>query len=173
MDQKSMTEPFTASPGQGSAKPGTLTVEQLFDQLPPHWSRILASLMRLVVWGLLFALLYVLRSFFLLIFLTFVFAYLQSHAEQALAPYWSRRGLRVSIVGLVFLAILAGIGSFVVPRVIEQAAVVADNYPKYIALIDSEIVELSEAYPVLRAALPPAPTRGPDEHPEVHNSPTL
>ena len=42
--------------------------------LPPPWDRIFSLGTRIFVWALIFAILYVLRPFFLLVFLTFVFA---------------------------------------------------------------------------------------------------
>ena len=44
--------------------------------LPPPWDRIFPLATRIFVWGLLAGVLYLLRSFFLLIFLTLVFAYI-------------------------------------------------------------------------------------------------
>jgi peptide/nickel transport system permease protein len=60
------------------------------------------------VWGLLLAVLYLLRPFLLLIFLTFVFAYIQAHGVDGLAHRIRNRPLRVVIVGLVVLGTLFG-----------------------------------------------------------------
>ncbi|NLW81079.1 MAG: hypothetical protein GXY42_05330, partial [Desulfovibrionales bacterium] len=40
--------------------------------------RIVPNLIRVMVWGGVFTVLFILRSFFLLLFLTFVFGYIQS-----------------------------------------------------------------------------------------------
>ena len=64
--------------------------------------KILKVASSIFVWSLIAGCLYILRSFFLLIFLTFVFAYIQSRAVEKLQPFCSRRGVRVVFVGLVF-----------------------------------------------------------------------
>ncbi len=118
-----------------------------FEQLMPLLTRVF-------VWGLIFAALYILRSFFLLIFLTFVFSYIQSHATNRLSPYLRSRTLRVILVAIVFLGILVGIGSFSVPRIKEQAAVFASQYSSYLKRMDEELVRMSDDYPVLNQVLP-------------------
>ncbi|MBK9129682.1 MAG: hypothetical protein IPM13_18135, partial [Phycisphaerales bacterium] len=54
-------------------------LERSHRSLPPPWDRIFSLGTRFLVWTLLFGILYILRPFFLLIFLTFVFAYIQAH----------------------------------------------------------------------------------------------
>ena len=82
--------------------------------LPPPWDRIFPLGTRLLVWGLLFGVLYILRSFFLLIFLTFVFAYIQSTSVRSLTSVIKNRALRVVIVAAVFLSALIAIGIFLI-----------------------------------------------------------
>ena len=53
--------------------------------LPPPWDRIFSLTTRCFVWALLIAVLYILRPFLLLVFLTFVFAYIQAHGVEGLA----------------------------------------------------------------------------------------
>lgn len=149
------------------------SIEAIFDSLPPQWSRVFAVLLRTLVWCLLFALLYLLRSFFLLLFLTFVFAYLQSSAEETVGERVSSRRLRVSLVGLGFLGILIAVGWLVIPRVIEQAQTFAANYKSYLSSVDEHIVALGETYPVLRSVLAPQPESMLGRDPATNKSPTV
>jgi predicted PurR-regulated permease PerM len=89
--------------------------------LPPPWDRIFSLGTRTFVWGLLLAVLYILSPFLLLIFLTFVFAYIQAHGVDGLAHRIRSRPLRVVIVGLVFLGTLFATGFTLAPQVNEQA----------------------------------------------------
>ncbi|MCB0329579.1 MAG: AI-2E family transporter [Bdellovibrionales bacterium] len=111
-------------------------------------------LTRIAVWGLLFSILYFLRSFFLLIFLTFVFAYIQGKAVNRLEKVISNRSIRVVAVCALFLGILIAIGFYIVPVFRSQAEIFAKNYPTYVERLDSEIIELSTQYDMLRPLLP-------------------
>jgi hypothetical protein len=74
--------------------------------LPPPWDRIFSLATRAFVWALLLSILYLLRPFLLLIFLTFVFAYIQAHGVEGLRHRIKNRPLRVTLVALVFLGTL-------------------------------------------------------------------
>lgn len=106
------------------------------------------------VWLGFAAVLFLLRSFFLLIFLTFVFSYIQSSAELKLARYIPRRGMRVTFVGICFLGIIVGLSSMIAPKVIEQTKLFVSKYPLYIDRLDKEIIDLAKDYPLLSGALP-------------------
>ena len=107
--------------------------------LPPPWDRIFSLGTRTFVWALLIATLYLLRPFLLLIFLTFVFAYIQAHGVDGLAHRIKNRPLRVLIVGLVFLGTLFATGFTLVPQVNEQATTFWKDKDKYIADADKEL----------------------------------
>lgn len=123
-------------------------------ELPPPWDRVFSFATRLFVWCLFFSILYFLRSFFLLIFLTFVFSYIQAHGADVLSKRIRPRGLAVALVGIAFLGIVFAIGSFVIPRVTYEANLFADNYSSYLQKIDAEIVSLSEKYPLVKNIIP-------------------
>ena len=89
----------------------------LFRSLPHPWNLVLTHAATVLAWGLLFGLIFLLRSFFLLLFLTFVFAYIQAGGVTRLAPYLGNRTLRVVLVGLFILGILSATGIFLVPKV--------------------------------------------------------
>ena len=109
---------------------------------------------RLFVWGLFFLLIYILRSFFTLIFLTFIFAYIQANGVQRLKPYLRRRAPRVVAVALLFVGIWVSIGVFLVPRVQDQANLFANKYPQYLQTFDSTLVNLSEEYSAIAQLFP-------------------
>ena len=107
--------------------------------LPPPWDRIFSLTTRCFVWGLLIAVLYILRPFLLLVFLTFVFAYIQAHGVEGLAHRIKNRPLRVVIVGLVFLGTLFATGFTLLPQVQQQANAFLTNREEYIADADKEL----------------------------------
>ena len=102
-------------------------------------SKLLSIGARLVVWGGLFGIVYILRSFFLLMFLMFVFSYIQSHVVNHLKGFISSRPLRVTIVGILFLAIVVAISSFLVPYIKTQAVNTIKNTPEYIKTSDKHL----------------------------------
>ncbi|MCA8944195.1 MAG: AI-2E family transporter [Planctomycetes bacterium] len=108
-------------------------------RLPQPWERIFGLGSRLFVWGLLFSILYILRPFFLLVFLTFVFAYILEHGVQGLEHRIRRRAVRVILVSAVFLGTLITIGVFLAPHFKDQASKLGDNYPTYLSKIDDQL----------------------------------
>jgi predicted PurR-regulated permease PerM len=121
--------------------------------LPPPWDRIFSLVTRLFVWGLLIAVLYVLRPFMLLVFLTFVFAYIQAHGVDGLAHRIKNRPIRVVIVGLVFLGSLFATGFTLAPQVEQQLTTFYNNRHKYTVDADKELDTFFRQYPSLHASL--------------------
>jgi predicted PurR-regulated permease PerM len=121
--------------------------------LPPPWDRIFSLTTRTFVWAMLCATLYLLRPFILLIFLTFVFAYVQAHGVDGLAHRIKNRPLRVVIVGLVFLGTLFATGFTLVPQVQEQANQFLGNRERYVAEADKELNKFLLQYPSIYSAL--------------------
>lgn len=121
--------------------------------LPPPWDRIFSLTTRAFVWGLLIALLYVLRPFLLLVFMTFVFAYIQAHGVDGLAHRLKNRPARVIIVGLVFLGTLFATGFTLVPEIQTQANTFWENREKYIKQGDQELSKFLKQYPALYTRL--------------------
>jgi predicted PurR-regulated permease PerM len=103
---------------------------------------------------LVFALLYLLRSFFLLIFLTFIFSYIQASGVEKLASKVPNRTLRVVFVFILFLGIIAAIFNFLAPRVQTQAEVFARKSPQYLQNLDSSLVKAASDYPFLERVFP-------------------
>ena len=121
--------------------------------LPPPWDRIFSLGTRTFVWGLLIAVLYLLRPFLLLIFLTFVFAYIQAHGVDGLVHRIKNRPLRVAIVGLVFLGTLFATGFSLLPQIREQADTVIENKEKYLHDADRELNKFLQQWPSVYEAL--------------------
>src|SRR5688572_27217762 len=92
-----------------------------FLSLPAPWDRIFSLGTRIFVWALLIAILYILRPFFLLIFLTFVFSYIQAHGVDGLVHRVKNRTARVILVFFVLLGAITGIGYFIAPQLRDQA----------------------------------------------------
>jgi predicted PurR-regulated permease PerM len=107
--------------------------------LPPPWDRIFSLGTRMFVWGLLLAVLYILRPFLLLVFLTFVFAYVQAHGVEGLRNRIGSRPLRVTIVGLVFLGTILATVLALAPTIRDQANDLLKNHERYINNADCEI----------------------------------
>jgi len=118
--------------------------------LPPPWDRIFSLGTRMFVWGFLLAVLYILSPFLLLIFLTFVFAYIQAHGVDGLAHRIKSRPLRVVIVGLVFLGTLFATGFTLAPQVNEQAVKFWSAREKHIAEADRQLDTFLRNWPGVR-----------------------
>jgi predicted PurR-regulated permease PerM len=89
--------------------------------LPPPWDRFVPFVKRTFVWSVFFAVLWLLRSFFFLIFLTFVFGYIQDHWVDRLKEKIPSRRARVVLVFTCLLAILVGFGVTIGPSLVRQA----------------------------------------------------
>ena len=128
-------------------------LEPVEKTLPPPWDRIFSLGTRAFVWAVLLAILYLLRPFLLLIFLTFVFAYIQAHGVDGLSHRIRNRPLRVVIVGLVVLGTLFATGFTLVPQIQDQAKEVFRNKDKYIAQADQELDKFFKQYPSVYTGL--------------------
>jgi predicted PurR-regulated permease PerM len=151
--------------------------------LPPPWDRIFSLTTRTFVWGLLLSILYLLRPFLLLIFLTFVFAYIQAHGVEGLQHRVKNRPLRVTLVALVFLGTLLATGFTLFPLVREQAVTFWQNRERYANDADREINKTLSNYPSvyqsllerirvlesLRAKKGTEPKPGGEQTPQVRN----
>ena len=124
-----------------------------FQQLPAPWDRIFALSTRLFVWALLITVIYILRPFFLLMFLTFVFAYIQSHAVQGLAHRFKNRVSRVMLVFMIFLGVIVGTFYFLTPHVRSQMEDFGENYTVYMEQADKAIYNFIDNNPSLKKFL--------------------
>jgi predicted PurR-regulated permease PerM len=122
--------------------------------LPPPWDRIFSLGTRVFVWVLLAGILYLLRPFFLLVFLTFVFAYILEHGVQGLQHRIQNRVVRVVLVSVVFVGTLITLGIALAPAFRQQAATLAKEYPVYLEKIDAEIEAARNKYAWARSQIP-------------------
>lgn len=129
---------------------------------------------RLFVWGALLGVVWLLRSFFLLIFLTFIFSFLQSKGTDRLSRYINNRQIRVVLSALVLLSIIVAIGFFVVPRVREQMISFTERIPEYLLLLDKSLSKLQNQYPIVADLLPSlGGSSGAILGNDIRNSPSL
>ncbi len=128
--------------------------KSILSSLPAPWSHILPLGARVLVWGLFFGILYILRSFFLLLFLTFVFVYFQSSSIKRLEPYIKLRAARVILIFSVFLGMLTMVGFFLAPRVMDQAGRFINQFPSYIESTDKVLFNIGDKYPMLTDIIP-------------------
>ena len=129
------TPPLEATPAKPDLQP---------DSLPQPWDRIFGLGTRVFVWGLLAGIVYLLRPFSLLLFLTFVFAYIQAHGVDGLAHRIPSRIARVVLVFAVFLGTLVSLGIFLVPRIQDQATTIALNYDDWLQEADTELKDFAK-----------------------------
>ena len=115
--------------------------------------KIFSIVSKIIVWGVFFGILYLLRSFFLLIFLTFVFSYIQSHGVEHLRATIKSRTVSVILIFLSFFSLLVLVGTYLVPRVVDQAKIFADKHATYFEALDRELVNAVNRYPVLGSVL--------------------
>lgn len=128
--------------------------DALFRSLPQPWDRLLPHVATLMVWGVLFAVIYLLRSFFLLLFLTFVFSYIQARSVNRLEKLIKNRVVRVALVALFLLGVLTATGVFLVPKVKTQTEVFVSQFGAYLGRVDQELFKLEKEYPLLGEILP-------------------
>jgi predicted PurR-regulated permease PerM len=106
---------------------------------------------RVVIWVILFLLLWALRDFFAVVFLTFVLAIIAAPlAEIGMRrlklPHWTA----VTLVYLIFLGVLGSFVAFVVPSVVAQLNRTIQNLPSTEATVIDTKNRLVRAYPALR-----------------------
>ncbi|MCS6961096.1 MAG: AI-2E family transporter [Deltaproteobacteria bacterium] len=110
-------------------------------------------MIKVLVWIGLFVILYILRGFFSLIFLTFVFAYVQSRLSQKLESFLGNRILSVVVVALVGLIIIGTLSAFLLPKARVEAITFAEKAPSYLKQLDQLLVSFLQKYPYLTQTL--------------------
>ena len=119
---------------------------------------IFSVLSKLFVWGSLFGVIYLLRTFSLLMFLVFIFSYIQSNAVNRLEPHIEKRTPRAVLVGISFLLFFVLMLSLLLPQIKDQAVNFIGNFGHYAQSLDSELIKVTTRYPALEQLLP-EPTR--------------
>ena len=144
-----------------------------FSSLPHPWDRIFHHIAIIMVWGTLIGLIFLLRSFFLLLFLTFVFSKIQANGVYRLEKYLKSRTVRAVLVAISLLAILSIAVIFLVPKVKVQTELFVSQFSSYLSRVDQEILELSSKYPLLAEMFPELITEVPDSTKAVAESTDL
>jgi predicted PurR-regulated permease PerM len=106
---------------------------------------------RVVIWAILFGLLWLLRDFFAVVFLSFVLAINAARMAEVLVRRLKMpHGIAVTVVYVFFLVVLASFVRFVVPSVVSELNRMINNLPATeMALIETKN-RLVERYPTLR-----------------------
>lgn len=132
----------------------SMSDQNLYNERPSLLERSLPTLGKILVWGGVFAVIYLLRSMFLFIFLTFVFTFILYRTELRLEKLIPLRHTRVVLVTIALLGFLVAVGVFIVPGVKVQTLSFARNFPEHIKRLDLELNNLGERYPLVQAMLP-------------------
>ena len=106
---------------------------------------------RVVIWVILFLLLWLLRDFFTVVFLTFVLAIVAAPAadlgvRRLKLPHWAA----VTVVYVIFLVVLFSFVRFVVPSVAAELNRMIENLPQTEATVIETKNRLVRRYPTLR-----------------------
>jgi len=104
---------------------------------------------KIAVWIALFVMIYWMRSFFLLIFLTFIFSFLQYNVGEKLKNTIKNRRLRTSLIGIIMLLIISATIYFLTTEVKIQTRSFLHNFDNYIAAIDKQVDKLAESFPIV------------------------
>jgi len=142
-DTMKQPEKETASPEKNTQKAGMM-----------HRDFLIPAAHRAIAWGALFLTIYILRSFFMLVFFTFVFAYIQTRGVRRLEKWIKNRTFRVVITGCVILGILTAALIFLVPKVKNQTEIFISSFSEYIARMDQELFVAGDKYPILKEIIP-------------------
>lgn len=121
---------------------------------PPAYGPGTRLIQRMLVWLAVISVIFILRSFFLLMFLTFVFSYIQANGVDKLVGKVKNRTLTCVFVFMILLFSIVSLGNFLVPRVRAQAESFIAQYPQYLRTLDSSLMKASTKYPALERIFP-------------------
>ncbi|MCL1966271.1 MAG: AI-2E family transporter [Fibromonadales bacterium] len=122
--------------------------------LPPPWIvEKYPQFAKIAVWIVFFLLIYWLRSFFLLIFLTFIFAFVQYSIGERLKGKIKNRTARTWLIGAVLLLLMSGTIYFLATEVKVQTKLFLHNFDSYIVAVDKQINSLAESFPAFNQML--------------------
>lgn len=96
------------------------------------WARARSIVQSWAIWSLLIGILYLLRDFFALIFVTFVFAYLMNTFTHSVERFVPWRRPRIIVAFLILLGLFTAAGWYLVPNVKTQAVQIANTVKSYV-----------------------------------------
>ncbi|MBF0468074.1 MAG: AI-2E family transporter [Desulfamplus sp.] len=130
---------------------GRESFKKMVDFTPYDKKNIISFVSRLLVWSVLFSVLYILRSFFLLIFLTFVYAYIQVSIVNYIQSRWVvHRKVCVVATAVTLLCFFISVMLFLIPSVKRQTEVFISQFGTYIDRVDQEIIKLSNEHSLVK-----------------------
>lgn len=118
---------------------------QDLQSFPPPWNYLIPLGRRALIWGIFFSLLWLLRRFLPLVFLTFVFAYIAEHGVEGLAHRIGSRRARTAIVFLLMIGAMTIVIAFLGPELKSQAVTFVDNLDAHKAAVNEFLDERREA----------------------------
>ena len=121
---------------------------------PQPWDSLFSLASRVLVWGLLFWIIYLLRSFFLLVFLTFVFSYIQANGVNRLEGHIKNRTARVIFTSTLFFSAITAASLFLAPKIVEQTKEFVGKVSVYLKKMDDVLLNLGDKYPPLVEIVP-------------------
>ncbi len=104
-----------------------------------NWEQILK---KSFIWSVVVLIAFTLRQFFLLIFLTFVFAYIQESFGRKISEYIPSRRLRTSLMGIATLIILTILLYLGAPRVKQESVEFIKSFPNHVTSANTAIATL-------------------------------
>lgn len=116
---------------------------------PPPWNYLIPLFTRFAIWIVFLGILYLLRHFLPLVFLTFVFAYIAEHGVQGLEHRIKSRAARTAAVFLTLIAGLVLVGAFLGPNLKVQALTFADQVPAKLHQVDDFLKQQRKTHPWL------------------------
>lgn len=138
-----------------------------------HRDILIPAAHRAIAWGALFLAIYILRSFFMLVFFTFVFSYIQIRGVYRLEKLIKNRTFRVVVTGCVILGVLTAALVFLVPKVKRQTEIFISNFSSYIERMDQELFAAGDKYPMLREIIPHLKAGTPETEPLADAPPAV
>jgi predicted PurR-regulated permease PerM len=116
--------------------------------------QVLQTNKKVVIWAAFFGLLYLVRELFGLIFLTFIICYVFQNIISFLERHIRvRRRFLLAVVYLVFLTVVGGVLSHVMPRLASETKIFLRQFPESLDRLHGMLDELSASHAYLNPML--------------------
>ena len=125
-----------------------------YGHLTPPWDRFVPFAQKIFVWAMVFVVLWLLRSFFFLVFVTFVFGYMLHHMVQWTEHRIPSRRVRVISSFLLLLGLLLGVGLWMGPALAQQAKEFPTQIEANLGKLDEYVARLRRRSPSVEQVLP-------------------
>ncbi len=119
-----------------------------------NWSALYSHGKKILIWGIFFLVLYVLRDLFGLVFFTFLLAFITYRVSDLAVEHLNvSRRFALSLIYLLLVAALVWMGYLVVPRVFGEAREFASELPQVESKVSESIESFRGRYPELTPIL--------------------